>query len=69
MGDLAELEGEALSTISQRLRVLRSEKIIVRRREGKHVNYLLADSHIADLVKNAMAHADEAPSEQSEEID
>ena len=59
VGDLAELEGEALSTISQRLRVLRIENIIVRRRQGKHVNYALADRHVRDLVTNALAHADE----------
>src|SRR5438309_7089052 len=59
VGDLAELEGEALSTISQRLRVLRTENIITRRRQGKHVNYALADSHVRDLVANALAHASE----------
>jgi ArsR family transcriptional regulator, lead/cadmium/zinc/bismuth-responsive transcriptional repressor len=66
VGDLAELEGEALSTISQRLRVLRTEKIIVRRRQGKHVNYCLADRHIVALVRNAMAYADEPASGKSE---
>jgi DNA-binding transcriptional ArsR family regulator len=69
VGDLAALEGEALSTISQRLRVLRTEKIIIRRRKGKHVNYLLADRHIFDLVKNAMIHAEEPPSPRVEEFE
>lgn len=50
-----------MSTISQRLRVLRSENIIVRRRRGKHINYALADQHVMDLVFNALAHATERP--------
>ena len=59
--ELAAVEGESLSTISQRLRVLRSENIIVRRRRGKHINYGLADQHVMDLVFNALAHATEQP--------
>jgi len=59
--ELAAAEGESLSTISQRLRVLRSENIIVRRRRGKHINYGLADQHVMDLVFNALAHATERP--------
>ena len=61
VGDLAEAEGEAMSTISQRLRVLRAENIVVRRRQGKHVLYGLVDSHVKDLVLNALAHAEETP--------
>jgi DNA-binding transcriptional ArsR family regulator len=57
--ELAASEGESLSTVSQRLRVLRSENIIVRRRRGKHINYALADQHVMDLVFNALAHATE----------
>jgi ArsR family transcriptional regulator, lead/cadmium/zinc/bismuth-responsive transcriptional repressor len=59
--ELAASEGESMSTISQRLRVLRSENIIVRKRRGKHINYLLADQHVMDLVFNALAHATERP--------
>lgn len=59
--ELAEAEGETISTISQRLRVLRNENIVVRRRRGKHIIYVLADQHIMDLVFNALAHAGEVP--------
>jgi DNA-binding transcriptional ArsR family regulator len=59
--ELATAERESLSTISQRLRVLRSENLIVRRRRGKHINYALADQHVMDLVFNALAHATERP--------
>lgn len=58
---LAQAESENISTISQRLRVLRSEHLVVRKRHGKHINYKLADQHIMDLVFNALAHASEVP--------
>jgi DNA-binding transcriptional ArsR family regulator len=68
--ELAAAEQETLSTISQRLRVLRSENLIVRRRRGKHINYALADQHVMDLVFNALAHATERPaSEPSRQAD
>jgi ArsR family transcriptional regulator len=69
VGDLAALEGEALSTISQRLRVLRTENIIARRRQGRQVNYALADRHVRDLITNALAHASEPGPRKSGEID
>jgi ArsR family transcriptional regulator, lead/cadmium/zinc/bismuth-responsive transcriptional repressor len=37
VSELAEAEGEALSTISRRLRILRDEHLIVQRREGRPV--------------------------------
>ena len=57
--ELATAENETLSTISQRLRVLRNEDLIVRERHGKHIHYRLADEHIAELVSNVMAHTRE----------
>lgn len=59
--ELAQAENENISTISQRLRVLRSEHLVVRKRRGKHINYGLADQHVMDLVFNALAHASEVP--------
>ena len=61
MTELAEAEGESISTISQRLRILRSEHLVVSKRRGKHINYGLADQHVMDLLFNALAHASEAP--------
>lgn len=55
---VAEL-GDKFSTVSQRLRILRSEGLIVRRRDGNHLYYSLADRHVADLIGNALAHAHE----------
>jgi len=59
VSELAAAENENLSTVSQRLKVLRAEDLVVRRREGKHINYALADQHIVDLILNALAHASE----------
>jgi ArsR family transcriptional regulator, lead/cadmium/zinc/bismuth-responsive transcriptional repressor len=58
-------QGDTLSVVSQRLRVLRAENIVKKRRVGKHVNYALADGHVADMTFNALAHAGEglAPSQ------
>ena len=57
--ELAEAEGETLATISQRLRVLRSEDLVKRHREGKHIRYALADDHVRELIAVVFAHARE----------
>src|SRR5437762_4735885 len=50
---------EKFSTVSQRLRILRTEGLVRRRRAGTHLFYALADRHVADLIENALAHAHE----------
>src|SRR5207249_11229800 len=50
---------DKFSTVSQRLRILRTEGLVKRRRQGTHLFYALADRHVADLIHNALAHADE----------
>ena len=59
--ELAAAEGESMAVISQRLRVLRGEDLVTRRRSGKHVFYALADQHVLKLFSNAVAHASEVP--------
>jgi ArsR family transcriptional regulator, lead/cadmium/zinc/bismuth-responsive transcriptional repressor len=61
--------GEKFSTVSQRIRILRQEGLIVRRRDGNHLYYALSDRHVADLILNALAHTNEliaAPAATSE---
>ncbi len=48
-----------LSTLSQQLRVLHAERIVKRRREGKHIYYSLADDHVRELIRAALDHAGE----------
>ena len=57
--ELAEAAGVGLSTVSQQLRLLRAERIVTRRRAGKHIFYSLADSHVSDLIHSAIEHAAE----------
>lgn len=57
--EAAEAAGEEISTVSQRLRVLRAEGLVKRRRQGKHILYGLADGHVFELMANALAHAAE----------
>jgi DNA-binding transcriptional ArsR family regulator len=59
VSELAAVEAESLSTISQRLRVLRAENLLVRRRDGRHIIYALADDHVIDIVRSAIEHAEE----------
>ena len=54
--ELTERLKDNLPAISQRLKLLRSERIVVARRNGKHVFYSLADDHIAQLIANGLAH-------------
>jgi len=57
--DLAEAEGESLPTISQRIRVLRNERLVTRRRDGRHITYALDDDHVLAIVRAAIDHAAE----------
>jgi DNA-binding transcriptional ArsR family regulator len=57
--ELAGAAGTGLSTVSQQLRLLRAERMVTRRRAGKHIYYALADSHVRDLIQSALEHAAE----------
>jgi ArsR family transcriptional regulator len=57
VSELAEAAGVGLSTVSQQLRLLRAEHLVTRRRSGKHVYYVLADKHVANLIHAALEHA------------
>ena len=59
VSEIAAVYGESLSTISQRLKLLRSERLVKKRRDGKHIYYSLDDEHIEQLVRNALQHAQE----------
>jgi len=65
--ELAEAAGVGLSTVSQQLRLLRAERIVTRRRAGKHIFYSLADSHVSDLIHSAIEHAAEPHSHQHDD--
>ena len=57
--DIAAATQEGISTVSQRLKVLRTEGLVASRRDGKHIYYRLADRHIVELIANALTHVKE----------
>lgn len=65
--ELAEAAGVGLSTVSQQLRLLRAERIVGRRRAGKHIFYSLADAHVSMLIRSAIDHAAEPVSRARDE--
>jgi DNA-binding transcriptional ArsR family regulator len=58
VSEIAAAAEEQMSTVSHRLRLLRSEGFVARRRAGRHILYSVADEHVALLVRQALAHAD-----------
>ncbi len=69
VSELAGAAGVGLSTVSQQLRILRAERIVTRRRAGKHIFYGLADSHIVELLRSAIDHAAEPTRNESHDDD
>lgn len=68
VSDLAVATGVNRSTVSHQLRVLRTHRLVERRREGKTVFYAIADEHVEALLDMACLHAseeaDDRPGEQ-----
>lgn len=60
--ELTEMLEVKQPLMSQHLRVLRSANLIVGRRAGKEVRYAIADHHVTHIVRDAISHAEEAPS-------
>ena len=57
VSDTAAAVGITEPATSQHLRVLRSERLVRNRRQGRTVIYSLADQHVRDWVELALAHA------------
>ena len=53
---LAEQLGMAQSAVSHQLSLLKSNKLVKRRRDGKMVFYTLADDHVRLVMKKGMEH-------------
>lgn len=59
VSELAAALDDTLPAVSQRLKLLRAERIVTQRRDGKHIFYSLADRHVVELIANGLAHARE----------
>lgn len=57
VGELAEIEQEKITTVSARLKILLTARLVKRRRDGQTIFYSLADKHVLNLVDNAIEHA------------
>jgi ArsR family transcriptional regulator, zinc-responsive transcriptional repressor len=57
--DLVDALGVAQPLISQHLRVLKSAGVVRGERRGREVVYSLVDDHLAHIVVDAVAHAEE----------
>lgn len=57
VSELTELEGEKIGTVSARLKVLLTARLVKRRKDGQNAIYSIADHHVLALVENAIDHA------------
>ncbi len=56
VGELAGAVGMEQSAVSHQLRVLRHLGLVTRERRGRQIVYALHDSHVADLLDQAVSH-------------
>ncbi len=57
--DIATILDMTQSAISHQLRVLKANKLVKFRRDGKTIFYSLADSHIQTILKQGLEHIEE----------
>ena len=56
---IAEMLGMTQSAISHQLKVLRENKLVASRREGKTIYYFLADDHVRTIINQGRDHIEE----------
>ena len=54
--DLSEALDMTQSAISHQLQILRSNKLVKSRREGKQIYYSLADEHVVTIIAQGLNH-------------
>lgn len=59
VGDIAQLLSLTQTAVSHQLRVLKTNKLVKFRREGKIVFYSLADDHVTRIIGQGMEHVAE----------
>lgn len=57
--DLAEQLNMTQSAISHQLRILKQNKLVKNRREGKSMFYSLADDHVRTIIAMGLEHIEE----------
>ncbi|MBQ5316823.1 MAG: helix-turn-helix transcriptional regulator [Oscillospiraceae bacterium] len=56
VNDMAQLLGMSQTAVSHQLRVLKNNKLVKFRKEGKIVFYSLADDHVRTIIEIGMEH-------------
>ncbi len=57
--DIAQLLGLTQSAVSHQLRVLKANRLVKPRKEGKTVFYALSDDHVRRIIAQGMEHIQE----------
>ena len=57
--DLAAVLNMTQSAISHQLRILKQNKLVKSRREGKSIFYSLADNHVRSIIAQGREHIEE----------
>ena len=57
--DIAQLLGLIPSAVSHQLRVLKANRLVKPRKDGKTVFYSLADDHVRKIIAQGMEHIEE----------
>lgn len=57
--DLAEHLHMTQSAVSHQLKILKQNKLVKSRREGKSIFYSLADSHVRTIINQGLEHIEE----------
>ena len=57
--DLAQALNMTQSAISHQLRILKQNKLVKNRREGKSIFYSLADNHVRSIIAQGREHIEE----------
>ncbi|MBE5766737.1 MAG: helix-turn-helix transcriptional regulator [Clostridiales bacterium] len=57
--DIAQLLGLSQTAVSHQLRILKVNKMVKSRREGKTVFYSLLDDHVRRIINQGMEHVEE----------
>ena len=59
VGDIAAILNLSQSSVSHQLRILKDNKLVRFRREGKSIFYALDDDHVRSILQLGMEHVEE----------
>ena len=56
VSDIAEATETSQSAVSHQLRILKQSRLVKFRRDGRNINYSLADDHVDTMLNQGMSH-------------